>query len=105
MMCRAAYSAMNNWELAGDAYHRAVELEPENPTYQASLRQAQARSQPSATPSPQSQPRSSPAGLGGGLDLASLMNNPDIMQMASRFMQDPNALQTMLRGNPQMAAM
>lgn len=32
------------------------------------------------------------------------MNNPDIMQMASRMMQDPNALRNMMN-SPQVAAM
>lgn len=87
-----------------EAYQKAVNLEPDNAAYQASLQQAQAKIKPPTPQSSTSQSRSSPSGLGGGLDFASLMNNPEIMQMASRMMQDPNALRNMMN-SPQVAAM
>ena len=95
MIYRAAYMGVGNSEEALGAYTKALELEPENTSYRSAVEQARLR-----LPKP-----TSPPSMGaGGLDLAGLMSNPELMNMASRMMSDPEAMRNMM-SNPNLQSM
>jgi small glutamine-rich tetratricopeptide repeat-containing protein alpha len=98
----AAFVGLANSCEALEAYEKALELEPSNAIYKKAIEslRLKAKSSPSSS-SASPPPSSSPF---GGLDFSSLMSNPQLMEMASRMMQDPSALQNMM-SNPQVAAM
>lgn len=91
-----AYSKMNKFELALDAYRKALEIEPDNVDYKNNMGVAQERLVAQAGSA------EAGAGLGGGgmpnfggIDFAAALNNPQLVQMASQMMTNPS-IQTML---------
>uniref|UniRef100_A0A023EQZ7 Putative small glutamine-rich tetratricopeptide repeat tpr-containing protein n=1 Tax=Aedes albopictus TaxID=7160 RepID=A0A023EQZ7_AEDAL len=95
-----AYSKMNKHELALDAYQNALRIEPDNQDYKNNMSVTQQRLE---------ELRSAPAGgaagaaglpnLGagglGGIDFTAALNNPALVNMATRMMSDPS-IQNML---------
>lgn len=109
----AAYLGAGNVNGAIEAYEKAVEHDPDNVGYQSAIDQArrtrgqkgQQESQEGARSSPSTSIPSATGGAGaGGFDLGSLLNNPQIMQMASQMMGNPDAMRNLMN-NPQMASM
>uniref|UniRef100_A0A336K8R8 CSON000625 protein n=1 Tax=Culicoides sonorensis TaxID=179676 RepID=A0A336K8R8_CULSO len=94
-----AYSKMNKHELALDAYRKAIEIEPDNVDYQNNMKVTEERLQQQQQ---QSGVGGAPdvaggmfPGLNPNIDFAAALNNPALVQMASRMMTDPN-IQNML---------
>lgn len=94
-----AYSKMNKHEQALDAYQNALRIEPDNQDYKNNMSVTQQRLE---------ELRSAPAGAGvagglpnlgagglGGIDFAAALNNPALVNMATRMMGDPS-IQNML---------
>lgn len=89
-----AYSKMNRHQEAIDAYKNAIRIEPDNQDYKNNMEVTQQRLEE------QQQSGSAPAGLGdfaalgmggaGGLDFAAALNNPALVNMATRMMSDPS---------------
>lgn len=71
-----AYCNLQNYEEARKAYARAVELDPSNPSYLQNLQLAEQQIL-------QQRPPRSP------LDFAQLINNPNVVNIASQMMNDP----------------
>ncbi|XP_063707185.1 small glutamine-rich tetratricopeptide repeat-containing protein alpha-like [Culicoides brevitarsis] len=86
-----AYSKMNKHELALDAYKKAIEIEPENVDYQNNMKVTEERlqQQQSGAGSIGASEGLFP-GLNPNIDFAAALNNPALVQMASRMMTDPN---------------
>jgi len=85
-----AYSKMGRYEQAVDAYKKALEIEPNNEDYKNNMGVAQER-----LASLSAAPGAEAGGLPGfgGLDFAAALNNPALVNMASRMMTDPNIQQ------------
>jgi hypothetical protein len=100
---RHARYSIGDYSAAADAYRRGLELEPNNTAMQDGLRNSEA--QPTDAASDMATPSAAPTGGLGGLadslrnlggggaggaggmpDLASMMNNPAMMQMAQQMM-------------------
>ncbi|KAN0124954.1 hypothetical protein V8E52_001506 [Russula decolorans] len=121
----ARYS-IGDYAAAGDAYRRGLELEPNNAAMQDGLRNSEA--QPTDAARDMATPSAAPAGGLGGLadtlrnlggggaggagdaggaggmpDLASMMNNPAMMQMAQQMMANGGLERVM--SNPTVANM
>jgi small glutamine-rich tetratricopeptide repeat-containing protein alpha len=80
-----AYSKMNKHQEAIEAYKNALRIEPDNVDYKNNMEVTQQRLEEQAT-SP-----SNPMGAGfGGIDFASALQNPALVQMATRMMSDPS---------------
>lgn len=94
----AAYASQKKTDDAIEAYEKALELEPSNDVARAGLDNLTGGS---ASPS-----GASPLGnmkMPGGMDLASLMNNPEMMAMAQNMMKS-GAMDKMMR-DPKMQKM
>lgn len=114
---RAAYRGLNNLDRAEEAYKKAIQLDPDNVVYQASLdainrnklQKQQKTTTPSENPKPATPPMRGDFGdaaskrdelnqmPGPGFDfskLSGLLNNPEMLNMASQMMNDPE----MMRG-------
>ncbi|XP_063711922.1 small glutamine-rich tetratricopeptide repeat-containing protein beta-like [Symsagittifera roscoffensis] len=104
-----AYTEMKEYAKAIEAYQKALEFDPSNESYKNNLKVAQDLAAKAA-----SAPPSSGATL-GGMDLGSLMggaaggglgnilSNPEFMNMATKFMQNPqimNAFSSAMQQNP-----
>jgi small glutamine-rich tetratricopeptide repeat-containing protein alpha len=100
---RHAYFCLGNFSEAVDAYERGLQLEPGNQSMKQSLASAKQRLEEKDSVSSSS--RAAPAGAGGlgGMDFASMMSNPNFMNMASQMMSNP-AIGQMLK-NPAIAQM
>lgn len=95
-----AYSKMNKHELALDAYQNALRIEPDNQDYKNNMSVTQQRLEEQ-----RSAPVGVAAGAGGlpnlgagglaGMDFAAALNNPALVNMATRMMSDPS-IQNML---------
>jgi len=90
-----AYSKMNRHQEAIDAYKNAIRIEPDNQDYKNNMEVTQQRLEE------QQQAGVAPPGLGGmpglaglggagGLDFAAALNNPALVNMATRMMSDPS---------------
>lgn len=99
-----AYSKMCRHQEAIDAYKNAIRIEPDNQDYKNNMEVTQQRleeQQQSSTAAPGL--GGLPAGLGGlggmggagGIDFAAALNNPALVNMATRMMSDPS-IQNML---------
>lgn len=95
---------MNRHQEAIDAYKNAIRIEPDNQDYKNNMEVTQQRLEE------QEQSSTAPPGLGalgaglgglgglggaGGIDFAAALNNPALVNMASRMMSDPS-IQNML---------
>jgi len=89
-----AYSKMNRHQEAINAYKNAIRIEPDNQDYKNNMEVTQQRLE-------EQQQGAAPAGLGGmpgfgglggagGMDFAAALNNPALVNMATRMMSDPN---------------
>lgn len=76
-----AYASMNEHTNARDAYKKAVELDPTNQANRDNLKIEEERCGPASS--------GSPTGENIISSLMSMMNNPDMVQMAMRTIQDP----------------
>ena len=106
----AAYMGLGNPIAAIEAYEKAVKLDPDNVGYQSAKRisaQKKKEQEKEASPAPAGPPSGSPAspfaGL-GGMDIGALLNNPELIRMASQMMGSPDAMRSMMN-SPQLAAM
>ncbi|RWS24583.1 small glutamine-rich tetratricopeptide repeat-containing protein alpha-like isoform X2 [Leptotrombidium deliense] len=75
-----AFASLNEHFRARDCYKRAVDLDPENESYRNNLRIAEEKVAEIERQ----------GGFGGGFDFGSILSNPDVMNMATQFMRDPN---------------
>ncbi|XP_050403767.1 small glutamine-rich tetratricopeptide repeat-containing protein alpha [Patella vulgata] len=82
-----AYTALNDHESARECYRKALELDPDNQSYQNNLEIAEQKLREAAT--------SVGFGAGPGMDLAGMLNNPALMNMATQFMSNPQMQQMM----------
>ncbi|XP_041060029.1 small glutamine-rich tetratricopeptide repeat-containing protein alpha-like [Carcharodon carcharias] len=80
-----ALASLNKYSEAVNYYKKALELDPENESYRANLNIAEQKIKDAP----------SPTGGSGGFDLASLLNNPGFMNMASNLMQNSQVQQLM----------
>ncbi|XP_048415434.1 small glutamine-rich tetratricopeptide repeat-containing protein alpha-like [Stegostoma tigrinum] len=80
-----ALASLNKYSDAVNYYKKALELDPENESYKANLSIAEQKIKDAP----------SPTGGSGGFDLASLLNNPGFMNMASSLMQNSQVQQLM----------
>jgi small glutamine-rich tetratricopeptide repeat-containing protein alpha len=95
-----ALYALGRYQEAVDAYQKGLELDPNNEIMKQSLEKA--KSQLSTDISAQERSAGPTAGGNGagaaaGMDFASLLNNPALMQMAGQAMQNPQ-MASMLQG-------
>ncbi|RUP49773.1 hypothetical protein BC936DRAFT_141527 [Jimgerdemannia flammicorona] len=97
-----AYFSLGKYQEAVDAYEKGLTLDPQNPTMKKSLETAKAKLHEQAMDGPRSADDGAdalpglPGGL-GGMDFASLLNNPAIMTMAQQMMQS-GALDQLMSG-------
>lgn len=124
--CRHAHYCLNDFKSAASAFRRGLELDPSNTSLKSGLQNAEARIVPDEDDAVGMPPSSPPTGTGGapgmgGLqdmlrnmgmgggagggmpDLATLMSNPMLMQMAQQMMQNGGLEQLMQ--NPALANM
>jgi len=82
------YSTLGNHQKAITCYRKAVDLEPTNDSYINNLRVSEEVVASGA----------SDGAMGGGpnFNLQGLFNNPNLIQMATQMLQDPN-MQSMMR--------
>lgn len=85
---------MNRHAEAIDAYKNALRIEPDNQDYKNNMEVTQQRLEEQQTSG-----SAGPAGLGGlgaglggagGIDFAAALNNPALVNMATRMMSDPS---------------
>ncbi|KAF7310560.1 Hsc70 cochaperone [Mycena chlorophos] len=111
-----AQFCLEDYSAAADAFERGLKLEPNNQGLKSSLDNARSRIVASSTSDSTSAPAAGGGGLGdllsglggggggGGMpDLASIMNNPQMMAMAQQMMAN-GGLENMMR-NPAIANM
>ncbi|OAF71609.1 Small glutamine-rich tetratricopeptide repeat-containing protein 2 [Intoshia linei] len=87
-----ALVGLNKHEDAVKCYEKAIELDPKNESYKKNLQIAKSKLPQIETQTANPAAAQSPI---PGLNFAELMNNPNIMNLASQVMQDPNLQQTM----------
>lgn len=96
-----AYSKMNRHQEAIDAYKNAIRIEPDNQDYKNNMEVTQQRLEEQQQAGPAVPGLGNlGAGLGGlggagGIDFAAALNNPALVNMATRMMSDPS-IQNML---------
>ncbi|KAJ3110056.1 hypothetical protein HDU96_006946 [Phlyctochytrium bullatum] len=95
-----AYFCLGQFKEAVDAYERGLRLDPENASMKQSLAAARQKIDGPSSPANSSLPD---AGSPAGLDFASMLGNPNFMNMASQMMSNP-AVSQMLN-NPAVAQM
>ncbi|XP_053690016.1 small glutamine-rich tetratricopeptide repeat-containing protein beta-like [Sabethes cyaneus] len=92
-----AYSKMNKHEQALEAYQNALRIDPNNEDYKNNMNVTQQRLQEirAAPAAAGARPELGGAADLAGIDLAAALNNPTLVNMATRMMYDP-AIQSML---------
>lgn len=95
----AAYASQKKTDEAIEAYEKALELEPSNDVARAGLDALTGSG--SSSPTMPTMPGNMK--MPGGMDLASLMNNPEMMAMAQNMMKS-GAMDKMMR-DPKMQKM
>jgi small glutamine-rich tetratricopeptide repeat-containing protein alpha len=96
-----AYSKMSRHQEAIDAYTNAIRIEPDNQDYKNNMEVTQQRLEEQAQAGTAAPGLGGmPPGLGGlggpgGIDFAAALNNPALVNMATRMMGDPS-IQNML---------
>lgn len=98
-----ALSCQNRYDQAVEAYKKALELDPKQESYKNNLKIAEDKLKEMEDAARQN--LGGPGGLGnlfGGMpDMAQLMNNPAMINMATQLMSDPNIqnmMQNMMTG-------
>lgn len=120
-----ALMSLGDAQGAMEAYQKGLQVEGGSPSdimkkgYEAAKKQVQADldsivpvetdtkdtvSESSSREAPGSNPFGGLGGGAGGLDFASLMNNPELQKMAKNFMSNPSALSGLMN-NPQLKKM
>ncbi|GMR36095.1 hypothetical protein PMAYCL1PPCAC_06290, partial [Pristionchus mayeri] len=83
-----ALSCQNRYDQAVEAYKKAIELDPSQESYKNNLKIAEDKVREA------NEARAAgPPGMGGpfgGMDFASMLNNPAMLNMANTLMNDPN---------------
>lgn len=95
-----AFSKMNRHQEAIDAYKNAIRIEPDNQDYKNNMEVTQQRLEEQQQAGTVPGLGGLPAGLAGmggagGIDFAAALNNPALVNMATRMMSDPS-IQNML---------
>ncbi|KAK7101229.1 small glutamine-rich tetratricopeptide repeat-containing protein alpha-like [Littorina saxatilis] len=85
-----AFTALNDHESARECYRKALELDPDNQSYQNNLEIAEQKLREAATGAGFA---AGPAGGLGGMDIGSLLANPQLMNMATNMMSNPQMQQ------------
>ncbi|KHN72372.1 Small glutamine-rich tetratricopeptide repeat-containing protein beta [Toxocara canis] len=91
-----ALSCQNRYEQAVDAYKKALELDPNQESYKNNLKIAQEKVKEMENAARHAFGAGAAAGaggfpFGGGMpNMAEVLNNPAMMQMATQLMSDPN---------------
>ncbi|GMS83826.1 hypothetical protein PENTCL1PPCAC_6001, partial [Pristionchus entomophagus] len=83
-----ALSCQNRYDQAVEAYKKAIELDPSQESYKNNLKIAEDKVRES-----EAVRAAAPPGMGGplgGMDFASMLNNPAMLNMANTLMNDPN---------------
>ncbi|KAI1704561.1 tetratricopeptide repeat domain-containing protein [Ditylenchus destructor] len=83
-----ALSCQNRYDQAVEAYKKALEIDPNNESYKQNLGIAQDKFK-EAEAAFANNPQANPMG-GLPFSLGNILNNPQMMQMASQMMTDPN---------------
>jgi small glutamine-rich tetratricopeptide repeat-containing protein alpha len=95
-----AYSKMNRHQEAIDAYKNALRIEPDNQDYKNNMEVTQQRLEEQQQSAAASGAGGIPGmgampGFPGNIDFAAALNNPALVNMATRMMSDPS-IQNML---------
>lgn len=89
-----AYSKMNKHEEAIEAYRAALRIEPDNVDYKnnmdVTLQRLEEQATTAAAPNLGSLGGLGLGGGAGGIDFAAALNNPALVNMATRMMSDPS---------------
>eukprot|EP00088_Acartia_fossae_P061568 TRINITY_DN7400_c0_g1_i11.p1 TRINITY_DN7400_c0_g1~~TRINITY_DN7400_c0_g1_i11.p1 ORF type:complete len:335 (+),score=119.11 TRINITY_DN7400_c0_g1_i11:60-1064(+) len=87
-----AYSSLDKHKEAVDNFKKALELEPDNESYKSNLQIAEDKLQTMGSPGGSAAGFPGLGGLTGpgGMDLGNFLNNPQLMNMATTMLQDPN---------------
>ncbi|KAL8584574.1 hypothetical protein ACOMHN_002304 [Nucella lapillus] len=85
-----AFTALNDHESARECYRKALELDPDNQSYQNNLEIAEQKLREAAAGAGFA---AGPAGGLGGMDIGSLLSNPQLMNMATNMMSNPQMQQ------------
>lgn len=86
---------MNRHQEAIDAYKNAIRIEPDNQDYKNNMEVTQQRLEEQQQAAPNLAAGLGGLGGAGGLDFAAALNNPQLVNMATRMMSDPS-IQNML---------
>jgi len=92
-----AYTALDDHESGYECYRKALELDPDNQSYQNNLEIAEQKLKEAAALGGFNQGPAGPAGLGGlgNMDFGQLFNDPNILNMATTMMSNPQVQQMM----------
>ncbi|KAG1703673.1 Small glutamine-rich tetratricopeptide repeat-containing protein alpha [Nymphon striatum] len=80
-----AFASKNNHVEARNCYQKAVDIDPENASYQGNLKIAEEK----LKETPSNRPANVPSGDAGGLNFANFFNNAAFMNVAQNLMSDP----------------
>merc|ERR1711881_391683 len=91
-----AYSSIDKHKEAVECFKKAIEIEPDNESYQSNMKLAEEKLMTSGSPGTANAafPPGMMGGL-GGMDINNLLNNPSLMNMATTMMSDPSVQQMM----------
>lgn len=93
-----AFTALDDHESGYECYRKALELDPDNQSYQNNLEIAEQKLKEAAALGGFNQGSAGPAGLGaqfGNMDFGQLFSDPNILNMATTMMSNPQVQQMM----------
>lgn len=93
-----AYTALEDHQSGYECYRKALELDPDNQSYQNNLEIAEQKLKEEATRAGFNSGSAGPGGMGGafgGMDFGQLFNDPNILNMATTMMSNPQVQQMM----------
>ena len=90
-----AYASLNQHAEAVSCYKKAVQLEPDNESYQSNLLIAEEKLKSTGTAASGMAGMPGMGGLPGlgGLDVGAMLNNPGLMSMAQEMLSNPSMQQ------------
>ena len=93
-----AYASLNQHAEAVSCYKKAVQLEPDNESYQSNLLIAEEKLKSTGTAASGMAGMAGMPGMGGlpglgGLDVGAMLNNPGLMSMAQEMLSNPSMQQ------------